>query len=341
MCPLFPGLPVPAVPAHNLRPVRVPVLSHCRPPAGRAGIALAVSVVLWACESAPSDPRDGRPKAELKQASELPEAHRALLEAYGRGGEPWAKARAAALEDPELERFLVDNLVIEMVRAWSAMPGDATERSREAFERAQGELARLGPSSVPVLAGLLEAPDGVVAELAARTLERIGRDAVGDVAKVLASPRRDARRRAAQLLERLPHAAGGEAEVTEALVRVLEDDPEWIVRAQTALAVGARGARDRDSAPAREALERALLDSDPVVAASAADGLARLADPLALSAMIAALERAQAQGDLRLVRALDHALQASSGETRSRDLAGWRSWWFEHRTEILRSRRGP
>jgi HEAT repeat protein len=173
-----------------------------------------------------------------------------------------------------------------------------------------------------------------------RTLERIGRDAVGEVARALADPERETRRRAAELLERLPHAADAEPAAQARLTRVLEADPEWIVRAQAALALGARGARDRDPEPARRALERALSDADAAVAASAADGLARLGDPLAVPALIAGLERGLAQGDLRLVRALESALEASSGDPRRRDLDGWRSWWYEHRDALLRARRG-
>lgn len=327
---------------HNPRPLRPSCVRSGSPRLrGAAALALAALLAAGACDAPGSGGGGERPRAELTRASELPESHRALLAAYGRGGEDWERARLGALEDPALERFLIDNLVIEMVRAWSSMAGEAAPRSRAAFERAQGELVRLGPRAVPVLAGLLEAPDGVVAELAARTLERIGRDAVGAVAKVLAGPRRDARRRAAQLLERLPHAAEGEGAVHEALAHALAEDPEWIVRAQAALALGARGARDRDSEPARRALERALADTDAVVAASAADGLARLGDPLAVPALIAALERAQAQGDLRAVRALDRALQASSGEARARDPAGWAAWWRENRDALLRARSGP
>ena len=276
--------------------------------------ALAALATLAACGApAASEPSPARPRAELTRTSELPERHRELLAAYGRGGADWERARGAALEDVELERFLVDNLVIEMVRAWSAMAGETAPRSRAAFERAQGELVRLGPRSVPLLIGLLEAPDGVVGQLAARTLERIGRDAVGAAVSLLSSPQRDARRRAAELLERLPHATDGEVAAQAGLARALDADPEWIVRAQAALALGARGARDRDTEPARRALERALGDADPAVAASAADGLARLGDPLALPALIGALERAVAAGDLRFVHALERALQASSG----------------------------
>lgn len=284
--------------------------------------------------------QDARPRAELTRASELPQRHRELLAAYGRGGEDWEAARAEALADPELERFLVDNLVIEMVRSWSAMAGEVAPRSRQAFERAQGELVHLGPSAVDVLAGLLGVRDGVVGLLAARTLERIGRPSVAPVALTLAdAPERETRRRAAELLETLPHGGDDEPAAQAALARALASDPEWIVRAQSARALGARGSRDRDTEPARRALERALGDEDVSVAASAAEGLALLHDPLAVPALIGALERAVAEGDLRMVRALERALAGATGSAERRDLAGWRDWWYEHRDGLLRRRR--
>ena len=301
------------------------------------------SLLLLAACGSPGERSDepARPRVELTRASDLPERHRELLAAYGRGGEDWEVARREALADPELERFLVDNLVIEMVRAWSSMAGEIAPRSREAFERAQGELARLGPASVDVLAGLLGVRDGVVSQLAARTLERIGRGAVAPVAAVLAdSDERETRRRAAELLESLPHGGDDEPAAQAALAAALADDPEWIVRAQAARALGVRGARDRATEPARRALERALSDGDATVELSAAEGLAQLGDPLAVPALIGALERAVGAGDVRAVRALERGLAGSTGERERRDLAGWRSWWYDHRDALLKAQRG-
>jgi hypothetical protein len=299
-----------------------------------------LALVLSAC-SGPSKGGDEARESggEKVPASELPASHRALLEAYGKGGEEWTTARDAALADPALAAFLVDNLVIEMVRAYTALAGSPSPRANPAFERAQSELVHLHEFSAPVLAGMLELPDGVVALLAMRTLERIGRPAVKPVTTLLASPEREGRRRAAETLAVLPHAAGDEPATQAALTALLARDAEWIVRAQAAGAVGARGARDRSTEPARRALSAALNDPDPTVVLAAADALGVLGDPLAVPALIERLGPAAANGDVRVVQELQAALARVSGDSTPRDLAGWRDWWYAHRDELQKSRR--
>ena len=60
-----------------------------------------------------------------REQVELSTEERALMAAYDEGGEAWSEARAVALADPLLERFLVDQLVLRMVRAYDglASPG--------------------------------------------------------------------------------------------------------------------------------------------------------------------------------------------------------------------------
>jgi HEAT repeat protein len=275
--------------------------------------ALFAIVLAGAC-AGPRPAAERRPEDQgaVVAVSELPERHRELLEAYGKGGSVWEDARRRALADPELARFLVDNLVIELVRAWHGQNAAEPGRARRAFERARAELVRSGTVAAPVLAQLLDVGDAVVAELAANVLLRIDPAPVAEMAELLGSPEGETRRRAAALLARLGANAEADGRAHEALERLAHADPEWTVRAEAAAALGVRGARERSSTPARKALERALADPDPAVAAVAAKALQRLDDPRAIPALKQALERAAARGDLRVLRAVEEALEALS-----------------------------
>jgi len=271
--------------------------------------ALLAMVLAGACAGPrpATERRPGDPGAVVA-VGELPEGHRELLEAYGKGGAAWEDARRRALADPELARFLVDNLVIELVRAWHGQNAADPARARRAFERARAELVRLGAAAGPILAQLLDVGDSVVAELAADVLVRIDPTPVAGVARLLGAPEGETRRRAAALLSRLGADPAADERAREALVRLAHADPEWTVRAEAAAALGIRGARERSSAPARKALERALLDPDPAVAAVAAKALQHLDDPRAIPALKQALERAAERGDLRVLRAVEEAI---------------------------------
>ena len=311
--------------------------------ARRATLARASLLVLCLCAcGATGKPAERAParRVELTDPAQLPPEYLALLEAYGQGGEAWEQARSEMLADPALMRFMVDNLVIEMVRAYSSMAGVGATRGTPAFERAQSELVRLAPESKAVLAGLLSAPDGVVSLLAMGTLERMGRPAVVDVSLVLQDPGREPRRRAAEVLGNLPHAAADEPLVQARMIAVLENDPEWVVRAQVAQSLGARGARDRTPDAARRALQQALSDPDPMVVISAAQGLALLRDPLAVPALIERLRQASRDADVRTMVALRKTLNAVTGEPGQLDLEGWRNWWYDHRDAIQQARKG-
>ncbi len=298
---------------------------------------IAGSLAAWAACTTPSkEPQ----RASSVPAGELPASHRELLAAYGAGRATWEQERELLLADPALERFLVENLVIEMMRAFAASTGPDAERARSAFDRAQAELVRLPDASVPVLAGLLEIADEVTSVLAMQTLERIGRPALPAALQSCASPTPTARRRAAHLLGRLPPATAGEDAAGQALALLLARDPEWIVRAEAALSLGARAARDRATEPARKALEAGLEDPDPAVCRSSARALIDLGDPLAVPALIRSLEVAAREGEPRMVQACQAALRGLTGETRPLDFDGWRNWWLDHRDELRRSAAG-
>jgi HEAT repeat protein len=295
-------------------------------------LAVIACAALGSCASEPEAPQRERTQEPLSAEQE------ALLDAYAAGGDTWEAARAQALADPALESFLVDQLVLRMVKSYDqiARPGAADASAQ--FDRAQGELARIGAPAAGVLAGLLAVSDGVVATLSATTLERIGRPAIPAVLPLLGSSSLRTRQRAAELLGELPHAADDEPAVRAALVERLRSDPDWVVRAHAASALGARGARDRVTEPARRALTAALADRDPAVAEAAAAGLAELGDPLAVPLLLEALGPAAERGDLRIVRACQGALMAVTGEAAERDLEGWTRWWYENRDQLMRSK---
>ncbi len=267
--------------------------------------------------------------------SQLPESHRALIEAYGAGGETWEEARKQALLDPELERFLVENLVLEMLRAFAATTGPEPARAMHACERAQAELVRLGEASVPVLTALREISDEVSAELAFQTLERIGRPALSAALGMSDSPEAKARYRGAHLLGLLP-ASSDDAEIDRKLAALLARDPEWIVRAEAALVLGKRAASADERETARKALEAGLGDPDPAVSRSSARALATLGDPRAIPALIRTLEQAAREGQPQQLQACQEALCVLTGLPRPLALEGWRDWWLDHRDELRR-----
>ena len=260
--------------------------------------------------------------SDVVPIAELPELQRSVLVDYGRGGEVWDARRAEVRANPELTRFLVDNLVVELMRGFHLGSVATTGGRQAAFERAQAELVRFGDESAPVLAELLGAPDFMTAFCAVDTLKRVGRPAVVPTTLLLEHSDWRARQRAAELLAALPHAASGEPTVFAALTEALEDD-EWIVRAQVAKTLGERGARGRELGPTREVLVRALDDDDPAVVRNAAAGLGALGDPGAIQALVATLASGHHAGDLRLVNEAEQALVAITGRHSVRSVAEW------------------
>ncbi len=297
-------------------------------------LALFLSVLCAACSS--TDRRRGAGTGRVVAVRDLPAAQREVWEAWQRGGAAWDLALERVRADPELARFVVDNLVRVLVQAYGrsdfALPGEAPGP----FERAQTDLVELADHSAPVLAELLRAPDGIVAFLAADRLVAIGARAHPGVVAVLDDARAAVRRRAAELLGRLPHAGEGEMAVQERLAARVEKDPDWTVRAESAGALGRRGALHAHRGYAMGVLLRALGDPDLTVARKAAEGLAALGEPAAVPQLARALEVAAAAGRPALVDAIERTLAGLTGERERRSPDGWRAWWDEHQRRAAR-----
>jgi HEAT repeat protein len=207
----------------------------------------------------------------------------------------------------------------------------STSREREGpFEHAQSELVDFQAQSIPVLVQMIAVKDGIVAFLAADTLKRIGASAVEPTAGLLADPSAEVRRRAANLLGELPSGGEADAGVLEKLGDRVVHDEAWVVRAEAAEALGARGAQRAERGYAVAMLARALADSDATVSQSAASALERVGDPRAIPVLIRALEQAVRQGEPKSARAIDAALRKLSGESGARSAADWSAWWERH-----------
>ena len=273
----------------------------------RAGLLPAV--LLAACAS-----REPAGPARMVQSRDLPARHREVLELCRRGGAEWELERARAASDPGLARFLVDNLVIDMVRAFERARIAGAGEPSGPFERAQGELVDLACHSTPLLVELLAVKDGVVAFLAADTLARIGEPALAPVSALLDAHEDATRRRAAELLGQLPPGASTEAGRRAQLARLAVSDPAWIVRAETVRALALRAVRSGEPDTALPTLVRALADPDVSVARAACRAAALLADPRAAPALSACAERATREG-LPALLAEARAALAAVGST--------------------------
>lgn len=280
---------------------------------------------LAACASS-SDRKPSSGEAAVVPLEALPVEYRSAWEAWQKGDSAFELERARVERDPALARFVVDNLVREMVRAYErnafARPGSEPGR----FERAQQDLVALANSSAPVLAELLRAKDGIVAFLAADRLMAIGAPAVAHVVPLLDDERAETRRRVAELLGQLPHAGSGEIAVQQALAEHVEHDAEWTVRAESARALGSRGSGHDHKGFAMGVLLRAGRDADRTVATSAAEGLARLGELRAIPRMADLLEYAAGKGEPAVVAAFERALSTLAGDTVRRSPTAWRAF---------------
>lgn len=280
----------------------------------------------WSCASSRS--ADSNPR--VVALDQLPERERAVWEAWQKGGARWELERDRVRADPQLARFLVDNLVRTLVKSYDRAQLARAGQQNGPFERASAELVALAEHSTPVLDGLLAVPDGIVAFLAADVLARIGAPALPYVSARLEGGLPETRRRAAELCERLPHAAQGEIELQQRLAKLVEHDEAWIVRAQAARALGARGSRHDHKGYALGVLGRALADADVAVVENAAAGLAALGERRAVPVLARALRPAAQKGQVKGVRAIQGALRALTGVREDLEPEAWLDWFDRH-----------
>lgn len=296
-----------------------------------AAAFVCASALLCACGSAP---RRGDANAEVVKPADLPARHRAVIAAWQKGGAAWELERENVRADPDLARFVVDNLIVEMVQAFDRSRIAKAGEKAGPFERAQAELVELEEQSTPMLAQCLALRDGVVAFLASDTLRKIGARASADVVKLLDEKSDETRRRAAELLGKLPPDPAGEPRFLAALGARVEHDTAWIVRAESAGALGARGALQTQKGFALGVLARAMADDDETVAAAAAKALGTLQEPRAIPRLIDALDPASANGRPALVKAIQTALLQLAKDAKPRDVRAWRAWWQAHEAEL-------
>jgi hypothetical protein len=292
-------------------------------------VAMALAGVLAACGAAcasGSAQRNHEP-AGIVKPEDLPAREREVLEAWRAGGARWDAERPRVVADPVLSRFLVDNLVVQMVRSYDRSAIGSAFRPASPFVQAQDELVRLADLSTPLLAEMLLLRDDIVAFLAADTLKRIGTPAVDPVAVKLGEGPPEVRRRVAELVGELPASPTDEPGVLEKLGRAAERDEAWIVRAQSARSLGQRAAGRKEKGYAAAVLSRALADPDAGVQKSALLALTSLGDASAIPALIRALERSAATGDLPALRASQAALRQLSGVPRDLDPEEWWKVW--------------
>ena len=295
------------------------------------GFTCFLALACSAPNSTAPRPNSGR----VVEVRALPKSHAEVLSLYAKGGREWESARAGILADPNLARFLVENLAVEMVKAHRALGSGDAERARRALDRAQHELVRAGDCAVATLAGFVEVADPVSSTLAVSVLARIGRASVAPIAVLLDSAELETRRRAAAALAELPHAGvTSEPALRARLIELARTDEDWMLRAQCTTTLGARGARDTDVRPWRVALEGRLLDSDAAVAEAAATAGKVLGAARARSALLRSLEAATQAGDMRRFRAVESAVVKLSGEAPKPNLAAWRDWWTANRARI-------
>lgn len=304
-------------------------------PAGSIGAVQApaclVALLLLVLGSACAGQAARAPAGSVVQEAQLPARERGVWEHYHAGGAAWELDRERVLADPALGRFVVDNLVREMVASYDRSRLARSGERAGPFERAQAELVVLAPLSTPVLVELVGVRDGIVSFLGADLLARIGAPALHPLLAKLGDPQAEVRRRAAELFARLPRGASSaeEAQVGEALAKLVRSDSAWIVRAQAARTLGARGARDAHKGFAAGVLTRALSDTDAAVVESAASALRELAEPRAVPLLVDALERSLAAGDLAAARAAQESLRSLTGYKRDLLPQEWRRWWAD------------
>ncbi len=286
-------------------------------------------LLLAACAApARSTSTSSEASSKLHRVGELPERYHDIWVAWVDEDPDWPKLREEALGDPDLTRFLVENLARILVRTYrSGAIAPMHDPHVGPFERARAELLRIGAPAVPTLAELMAVADSSTAQLCADLLVEIGEPALDYVPALLGREQTSDRARAALLLGRLPHAGRREEALLAELARMVTEDPDWGVRQACVRALGLRAARQVSNDTARRALERALTDPEADVARAAAQALSDLGEQRSIPALLNFVERAERGADLASFEVAQRALRRLSHTGRSRSAREWRDWW--------------
>ena len=307
----------------------------------------------WSGCGTPTKQEPARPVAARTPLKDLPSAYRELWAAWIEQAADWPIRRQMALEDPGLTRFLVENLIGELITAYKA--GAFTQQGADRlgqYDLIKQELVAIGAPAAGPLAELLALGNGDGPAIAGDVLEALGGAGVSAVSnQLLRTDNSRARGLAAELLTRLPLSRGNEIEVQALLIELLRSDSDWTVRKYSALALArrtrdlsARGGDARDSTAsdrALGALSRALVDSDSAVSEAAAVGLGLAGDVRAVPALINHLERILRSTDLSHARSAYRSLFNLTGVQDLRGTAAWREWWRLHGKARIDVQRDP
>ena len=177
-------------------------------------------------------------------------------------------------------------------------------------------VGHMGPRAAPALVGALRDRNGEVRRASAWALKHLGAPAVPHLVATLKSDDEVARIEAARVLGQIGPAA---SDSVHRLAEILEDEDEVeLLRKRAALALGRIGRTG--SSTSVSALIRVMTSASPTIRKAAAIALAKIADDVAIAALVKALEsdvetRAMAEFSLghtgppavpRLLNALGH-----------------------------------
>ncbi len=254
-----------------------------------------------------------RPDAE--QAAELDQAIRVYVE---EGDEAFARDRDRLAGNPVTAFWLARTLGLFAVEALSRSSQVGLQLAGEpAWARPVRHIVAMGEAAVPfVIIDLLEhgLPDR--RDLGEQILADMGSESLPAWDFILESGDLRMRRLGMSILAEMQPAA--------ASLPYLEKgtgDADFGVRASAFRGLGRAG---EHMAPRM----RAALDSeqDPFVLRAIVQSMSNFKDAASAEALVVYMDRALRAGDIEEARNADRVLREMSGETGSRDPAGWRAW---------------
>ena len=272
--------------------------------------------------------------APTEVADERSVERRELFAAWSTGPSQF-KAQAERLEeDAELARLWAEDLVVVMIASYRGDGVAAIGEQHGSFERARRALLEMGDVAVGPLVELVLVGNEVGAKLASDLLIEGGeRSAASMLAGAMGGAPTRARLRGLTALAGLSYAgAGAEEAVLERLYSTLDEDLDWICRAQAATSLVARADAAGAVERVRGALTRGLGDSEFKVQGACCVALRQLGDVRAVPALINYLDRLVRRGaGLDQLRAAQGALMGLTGTRRELAPAEWRALSFNQR----------